>query len=107
LDAGQWIDGSGSGVDSATYIVGEADEGHALRVKLSFTDANGDIDHSTVSAGTVNGVADTPVISTPDGVTTNEDVAVKLTGLSVSTTDGGADAADTFTATLYVDHGKL
>ena len=37
----------------------------------------------------------------------DENTATLLSGLSVSTTDGGNDDADTFTATVYVDHGKL
>src|SRR5205814_6976427 len=49
-----WIDGSGTGVASANYIPGEQDEGHALRVSLSFTDALGHTENTTVSAGTVN-----------------------------------------------------
>src|SRR5204862_548296 len=56
---------------------------------------------------TVNGTADTPVISTPDAVTTTEDVATLLSNLSVSSTDGGNDDADNFTATLHVEAGKL
>jgi VCBS repeat-containing protein len=102
-----WVDGSGTGVTSANYTPGEQDEGRALRVSLSFTDANGNTEHTTASAGTVNGTADIPVVSTPDAITTTEDVPHPLTGLQVSTADGGADDNDTFSATLYVEHGTL
>ena len=102
-----WIPGSGQGVSTANYTPGETDEGNALRVSISYTDAQGNSESALVSAGTVIGTADTPVISTPTPVTTTEDVPVKLAGLSVSTTDGSDDAADTFSATLYVDHGTL
>ena len=57
---------------------------------------------------TVNGVADTPVVSTPTSATTTEDVAIKLAGLSVKPADAsGNDGTDSFTATLYVDDGTL
>ncbi len=57
---------------------------------------------------TVNGVADVPIISTPTPITTTENVAIKLAGLSVTPGDGSAnDADDSFTATLFVDHGTL
>jgi Ca2+-binding RTX toxin-like protein len=61
----------------------------------------------TTAAITVNGIADTPVISVPNVVTTDENASKLLTGLSVSTADHGTDDADTFTATLYVEHGTL
>jgi hypothetical protein len=53
---GQWVDGSGTGVNSANYIPSEQDEGHALRVSLSFTDALLNTDHTTVSAGIVTDI---------------------------------------------------
>ncbi len=104
----KWVDGSGSGVNSATYVPGELDEGHALRVAISFTDALGNSESQYVSAGTVVGTADTPLVSTPNAVATPENIATLLTGLSVSTVDGSAnDNADTFTATVYVEQGTL
>ena len=102
-----WVDGTGTGVNNTNYTPGEGDEGHALRVVLKFTDAAGNQDQTTVSAGTVNGIADTPVVTIPNPITTTEDVATLLTGLSVSTTDGSTDDTDSFTATLYVEHGTL
>ncbi len=53
---------------------------------------------------TVTGVADTPVLhASASAGTTTENTATLLSELSVSTTDGGNDDADTFTATVYVD----
>ena len=58
-----WVDGSGTGVNAASYIPGEQDEGHLLRVSISFTDALGHVESQTVSAGTVAPVADVPVVT--------------------------------------------
>jgi hypothetical protein len=58
-----WVDGSGTGVNAASYIPGEQDEGHLLRVSISFTDALGHDESQTVSAGTVAPVADVPVVT--------------------------------------------
>jgi len=104
---GQWVPGSGVADLAGNYTPGEADEGHALRVSISYVDALMNSESAIVSAGTVNGIADIPVVSTPNAVTTTECVPARLTGLSVSTTDGGADDNDTFSATLYVQHGTL
>ena len=105
----QWqLDGQAiAGATGASYVPTETDEGHALSVSVLFTDTNGLAEQGTTSAGTVNGVADVPVVSVPDPVTTSEDTSALLTGLSVSTADHGTDDADTFTATLYVEHGTL
>src|SRR6202022_2995405 len=63
----------------------------------------------TTASITVNGTADTPVVTanTSAGSTT-ENVATLLSGLKVSTADASDnDKADFFTAKLYVEHGKL
>ncbi|SHK35502.1 FecR family protein [Bradyrhizobium lablabi] len=104
-----WIDGSGTGVTSANYTPGETDEGHALRVSLTFTDANGNTDHTTVSAGTVNPVSDTPTVTVPDtssaAIAVDENKTVPITGVSVTPAAGDED--DPVAATLSVAHGTL
>jgi hypothetical protein len=57
----------------------------------------------------VAGLADTPMVSTPDNVSMNENATgVALTNLSVTPGDPSAsDAADTFTATLSVANGTI
>ena len=107
FEGGQWVLGSGVADLNGDYTPGETDEGHALRVSILYVDALHHNETAIISAGTVNGAADVPVVSTPDAITTTEDVPTTLTGLSVSTTDGGADDADTFTAKVYVEHGTL
>ena len=109
FENGAWVPGSGTADANGNYIPGEADEGHALRVSISYIDA---LDHSetaTVSAGTVIGVPETPVVSTPDAqITTENHAAIALTGLNVAPADASAnDAADTFNVTLSVNDGSL
>src|SRR4029077_15240037 len=64
---------------------------------------------STTATITVNGVADTAVVSTPDAKTTTENhAAIALTGLSLTSADPGtSDDADTYNVTLSVGHGTL
>ena len=108
LVGGQWVLGSGVADLNGNYTPGETDEGHALQVSISYVDALGHSESAIVSAGTVSGTADTPVLhASASAGSTTENTATVLSGLSVSTTDGGADNADTFTATVYVEHGKL
>ena len=61
------------------------------------------------TAITVNGVADVPIVTaTASAGTTTENSAILLSGLSVQPGDASAnDAADSFTATLYVADGVL
>ena len=100
----KWIDGSGTGVTSANYTPGETDEGHALRVSLTFTDANGHSDTSTVSDGTVNPVADQPVV-TVSAAPINEDGTSTLTLTLTNATDLFEGSDDSVTLTVTLDHG--
>jgi hypothetical protein len=98
----KWIDGTGTGVNSATYTPGEGDDGHALRVAVSYTDALGNPETSTVSAGTVNQVSETSAITaSASGI--NED------GTSTLTLGNFAglfeDGDDVVTVTVSLDHG--
>ena len=105
----QWVDGTGAGVTSATYTPGEGDEGYALQVAVSYVDALGNPETSTASAGTVTGTADIPIVSASASAgSTTENTATLLSGLSVQPGDASAnDAADGFTAKVYVEHGAL
>jgi phosphoribosylformylglycinamidine (FGAM) synthase PurS component len=105
-DTGQqkWIDGSGTGVTSATYIPGEQDEGHLLQVSLTFTDANGHVDHTTVPAGTVNPVADVPAM-TASAAEINEGGASALTLTLTNATDLFENGDDSVTITVSLDQG--
>ncbi len=108
-----WIVGGQvvSGDTSANYTPGEADEGQSLVVLTNFTDpSTNQIEHITSFAGTVQGTAEYATVSDPNASagTTTEDVPTVLSGLSVQPGDASAnDAADSFTATLYVDNGTL
>ena len=105
LDADKgWIDGTGTGVTSAIYTPGEQDEGHALRVSLTFTDANGQSESSTVSAGTVNPVADQPVV-TASAATINEDGTSALTITLTNATDLFENSDDSVTVTVSLSDG--
>ena len=56
----------------------------------------------------VEGVPDTPTISTPTAFITNENAPHLVSGLTVASADpGSTDDQDTYTATLYVEHGTL
>src|SRR5205807_1491236 len=123
--------GDGHDLADAVVISGSLAEVNAALATVTYTPASEyegadtlhfasttteDVGTSTASASTtvdlfVNGVADTPVLHTPDTsvtpVGTTEDHATAISGLSVSTTDGSTDAADHFSATLYVAHGTL
>ena len=56
----------------------------------------------------VTGVPETPTISTPTAFITNENAPHLVSGLSVASADpGSTDDQDTYTATLYVEHGTL
>ena len=56
----------------------------------------------------VEGVPETPTISTPTAFITNENAPHLVSGLSVASADpGSTDDQDTYTATLYVEHGTL
>jgi hypothetical protein len=103
-DQKQWIDGSGTGVTSANYIPGEQDEGHALRVSISFTDAIGNIDHETVSAGTVNPVADQPVVAA-SAATINEDGTSALTITLTNAVGLFENSYDSVTVTVSLSDG--
>jgi FecR protein len=109
FENGAWVPGSGVADANGNYTPGEADEGHALRVSISYIDALNHSETATVSAGTVIGVPETPVVSTPDAkITTENHAAIALTGLSVTPADASAnDAADTFNVTLSVKDGSL
>ena len=111
----QWLvngtDATGSGATTATYTPAESDEGKILSVNVTYTDASepGGSENISSTAGSVSGIAATPIIAaTSSAASTTENVATVLSGLSVQPGDASAsDAADSFTATLYVDHGKL
>jgi VCBS repeat-containing protein len=105
-----WIEGSGTGGASATYTPGEGDEGHALRVSIGFTDANGNNDTLyKVSAGTVLDAA--PTVTTPtisgtaqEGATLTASASAGQSDNTVSyqwqtSTDGGASYHDIVGAT--------
>ncbi len=108
----QWLingaDATGIGATTATYTPAESDEGQTLSVQVTYADLQGN-ESITPTVGTVAGVADTPIVSaTASAGSTLEDAATVLSGLSLQPGDGSAnDAADSFTATLYVDHGAL
>jgi len=109
FENGAWVAGSGVADANGNYTPGEADEGHALRVSISYVDALNHSETAIVSAGTVIGTPETPVVSTPNAQTTTENhAAIALTGLSVAPADASAnDAADTFNVTLSVNDGSL
>ena len=109
FENGGWVVGSGVADANGNYTPGESDEGHALRVYISYVDALGNSESAIVLAGTVNGIADTPILhASASAGSTAENTATVLSGLSVQPGDGSSnDAADSFTATLYVEHGKL
>ena len=98
-----WVDGSGTGVTSANYTPGEQDEGRALRVSLSFTDANGNTEHTTASAGTVNPVADQPVV-TASATPIDENGTSALTLTLSNASDLFEDGNDSVTVTVTLDH---
>jgi VCBS repeat-containing protein len=80
---------------NATYLPTDANEGHLLTVKVSFTDALNHVDTSSVSAGTV--VAAPPVIDTDHfTVTPNADGSIAISGLGVTDSDPAA-ASEIFT----------
>ena len=100
----KWIDGSGTGITGATYTPGEQDEGHLLQVSLTFTDANGNVDHTTVSAGTVSPVADVPVV-TASAAEINEGGASALTLSLTNAADLFENGDDSVTITVSLDQG--
>jgi hypothetical protein len=83
FDGANWVDAKGNNGGS-TYTPVEADEGLQLRVSLSFTDANGKADSTTVSAGTVQ---ESPT----------ENASIQLAGL-----DDGGNAVEGTTVTATV-----
>ena len=100
----QWVDGSGTGVSNATYVPAEQEEGQALQVKISFTDALGNVDHETLSAGTVNPVADLPVV-TASATPINEDGTSNLTITLTNAAGLFENSDDSVTVTVTLDHG--
>ena len=78
----------------------------ALSTEEAAVGGNASADATAVTAAiTVNGTADTPTVSTPNNQTTTENVAVGLTGLSVS--EAAGDSGDTINVTLSVNDGSL
>jgi hypothetical protein len=69
FEDGTWVSGSGTGVNTANYTPNESDEGNALRVSISYTDALGNRESAYVSAGTVNPVSDAGAAAMPAVVT--------------------------------------
>jgi fibronectin-binding autotransporter adhesin len=100
----KWVVGSGADTASASYVPGKQDEGHALRVSVSFTDATGHIETGTASAGTVSPVADQPVV-TASAATVNEDGTSALTLTLINVAGLFENPDDSVTVTVSLDHG--
>jgi VCBS repeat-containing protein len=86
----QWY-ADGTPVHTATgdnsYIPTEADEGHALTVKATFTDAAGNIEYGTSAASAaVAEIAGGDLVVSLDSTTASEGTTIHVTGV----TDGGA-----------------
>ncbi|MEA2920982.1 MAG: large repetitive protein, partial [Bradyrhizobium sp.] len=99
-------------LQSLTYTpTGEYEGGDTLHVTATSTDGGAAPSAPSAEATvaiTVNGVAETPVTSTPAAKTTAENVAVGLTGLTIAPGDPGTiDNGDIFNVTLSVGHGTL
>jgi hypothetical protein len=99
----QWLR-DGSIIQNATganYVVTEADEGHALSVKVSFTDTAGNFE-TGVSAAT-NPVVSDASITAAGSVNTTKNTNTPITGIVVS----DPDLIGTTTLTLSVNNGTL
>jgi hypothetical protein len=82
------------------------------KLSLSVTSSDGANTFPTPATAsttiTINGVAETPIVSNPHELSTTANHTVGLTGLSVQPGDNSAnDALDTFNVTLSVEHGSL
>jgi hypothetical protein len=93
-----------SGLGLNSYTPTETDEGKALTVSVSFTDTHGFAETGKAPAGTVNPVADVPVV-TASAAATNEN---STSTLALSLTNATAlfeNSDDSVTVTVTLDHG--
>jgi hypothetical protein len=102
------VGGSHAGLTGTFTGASIAFSGTLADVNKALADNN--ISYSTLVTQTVsiavNGIADTPILGTPASISTSEDHATAISGLSVNVASADG-AADTFTATLYVENGAL
>ena len=84
FNGSSWVPAGGTNGGS-TYTPVESDEGHQLRVSLSFTDGSGNSDTSTVSAGVVQETPAGDLVVTLSSTKTNEGALISVTQV----TDGG------------------
>src|SRR4029077_10485000 len=87
-----------------------ADTLHISSLSTEEAAVGGDVSGTALAtvAITVDGTADTPVISAPASASTTEDVSTPISGLSLSTFEASAnDGDDAFTAAPNVEPGTL
>jgi VCBS repeat-containing protein len=103
------VSGSAAGVNavltSLAFTAADYEGSDTLQVAVTSIDGSNTNPTTAPAATTITGVADTPTITTPAAKTTAENVAVGLTGLSV--TEAAGDSGDTINVTLSVAHGSL
>ncbi len=102
FENGAWVPGSGTGVYTANYTPGGADQGNPLRVSISYVDALGESESATISAGTVDPAAPVVTVSAPAA---NENGSSTLVLGLTNAAELFANSADSVTLTVALDHG--
>jgi hypothetical protein len=103
----QWLrDGNPiGGATGSTYTPTELDEGHALTVNVSFTDANGNSETGTGLAGTVQEIAGGDTVVTLGGLTAGN--AVEGTPVVATVTDGTGNEPVSNAIYTWRDNGAI